>query len=109
MLGGSIPTGGILAQMFECVHALRVMHLQIRHRRITPLWARTWVDFPTVRTHNPLANESVRTVGNTISSSANRFRQEGPLIPNDRSAIYGRPMGHRGQPAANPGDALSGP
>ena len=36
-------------------------------------------------------------------------RKRAPLIPNDRSAISGRPWGYRGHATANPGGALSGP
>ena len=37
-VAGSMPKGGILSQMCECVISDRFIHLHIRYRLISPLW-----------------------------------------------------------------------
>ena len=67
MVVGSSPAGGVLAEMCECINASHLMRLHIRHHLFHICGVRTWVDCSTVRTHNQLENESVRTAGKRYS------------------------------------------
>ena len=57
-VAGSGPAGGILAQMCECVIALRVTHLHIRQQVISICGDRTWVDARKNRKLNNLEKNS---------------------------------------------------
>ena len=58
---------------------------------------------------SPVGYRDVKGADNGISLIAIRYREEGPLIPDDRPAIYGRPLETAEKHTANPGDPLSAP
>ena len=89
----SSPKGGILEHMCECVSALRVMHLRVRLRLISPLRARNLTDCPTIRTLNQLENQSVRTADNRLSLSEIMAQKEGPVNPHRLVRDFRSPMG----------------